>query len=334
VQAKASRFDDAEKSSREALRIYRATVGPTHRKTLSAEHGLIALMERRGHIVEALPQREALAARAAGPGLSTPRQMAYHYQWLGFDYAQVGRYDEAEASLRKSLALAGDGGSAYDRTSDNTARRELGLLRVVTGRYDEAENVLREALSLALSQQPPDNSTARAIRGSLGDLLRLRGRNDEALAVLREAADYPPSTSPTTMWRPILVAQRSEAELDAGDGATALESARQALAFAARAYPADDFRRGFALYALARAQLAAAKPSDAEPLLREALKLRHPPFPDAHPRVLEVKVALVQALDAQGKDSDARALRDEVTPLLAAALPYNQTLRARLDASH
>jgi hypothetical protein len=50
--------------------------------------------------------------------------------------------------------------------------------------------------------------------------------------------------------------------------------------------------------------------------------------------VLEVKVALVQALDAQGKDSDARALRDEVTPLLAAALPYNQTLRARLDASH
>jgi serine/threonine-protein kinase len=333
VQSKANRFDEAEKSSREALRIYRAAVGPTHRKTLSAEHGLLALMERRGHIVEALPQREALAVRAAGPGLSTPRQMAYHYQWLGYDYAQVGRYDEAESALRKSLALGSEGGSAYDRTSDNTARRELGLLRVVTGRYDEAESVLREALALALSQQPPDNTTARAIKGSLGDVLRLRGRNDEALSLLREATDYPPTTSPTAMWRPILVAQRSEAELDAGDAAAALASAQQALDFTARTFPADDFRNGFALYALARAQLAAARAADAEPLLRKALKLRQPPFPATHPRVLEIQVALVQALDAQGKHDEARALRGEIAPQLTAALPYNQTLRARLDAA-
>jgi tetratricopeptide (TPR) repeat protein len=332
VQAKAVRLDDAEKSLRETLRIYRATVGPTHRKTLSAEHGLLVLMERRGHIVEALPQREALTARASGPGLSTPRQMASHYQWLGYDYAQVGRYEEAESVLSKSLTLGSNNGSANDRISDNVARRELGLLRVTTGRYDEAENVLREALALALAQQPPDKATARALKGSLGDLLRLRGRNDEALVLLREATDFPLDTPPTSTWPPILFAERSEVELDAGDSAAAVASAQHAIDLAAKAYPADDFRRGFALYALARAQLAVARPADAEPLLREALKLRHPPFPATHPRVLEVEVALVQALDAQGRDDEARALRDEITPLLGGASPYLADLRARLNA--
>jgi serine/threonine-protein kinase len=292
------------------------------------------MMERRGHIVEALPQREALTARASPAGVSTPRQMASHYQWLGYDYAQVGRYDEAETVLRKSLTLGSEGGSAIDRTSDNTARRELGLLRITTGRYDEAESLLREALSLALSQQPPDKAIARALQGSLGDLLRLRGRNDEALVLLREATDYPPNTPPTNMWPPIVFAERSEVELDAGDSAAAAASAQHAIDLAAKAYPADDFRHGFALYALARTRLALAQPAEAEPLLRQALKLRHPPFPATHPRVLEVEVALVQALEAQGKRDEARALRGEITPLLAAALPYNQTLRARLDAAH
>ena len=331
VQSKANRIDDAKTSTREALRIYRITVGATHRKTLSVEHGLLALSERYGQIPQVLALREALTARAAGPGLSTPHELARHYAWLGFDYAQVGRYDDAEAALRKSLALGGEGGSTYDRTSANAVRRELGLLRVTAGRYDEAESLLREALALALSE-PPDTITARAIKGALGDLMRLRGRHDEALALLREAADYPADTSPTSMWRPIVVAQRSEAELDAGDITAAMASALQALDFATRAYPADDFRRGFALYSLARAQLAAAKPVDAEPLLREALKLRQPPFPNSHPRVLEVEVALAQALSAQGKPAEAVAMRTRIEPLLQeASAPYAAELRTRLD---
>lgn len=332
VQAKANRIDDAKASTREALRIYRITIGATHRKTLSVEHGLLALSERYGRIPEVLAQREALVARAASPGVSTPLELARHYSWLGFDYAQVGRYDDAEAALQKSLELGGKGGSTYDRTSANAVRRELGLLRVTAGRYDEAESVLREALALALSE-PPDATTARAIKGSLGDLLRLRGHHDEALALLREASDFPPDTASTSMWRPILIAQRSEAELDAGDAAVALASAQQALEFAAQAYPVDDFRRGFALYALARAQLAATKPGDAEALLREALKLRQPPFPVTHPRILEVEVALVQALAGQGKAAEAQAARARIEPLLLqSSHPYCAELRARLDS--
>jgi serine/threonine-protein kinase len=331
VQARANRIDAAERSVREAVRIYHATVGPNHRKTLAAEHNLLALMERRGRIVEALPQREQIAARAAGPGISTPRQLAFHYQWLGYDYAQVGRYDDAEAALHKSLALGEQASGRRDDIADNTARRELGAMRITAGRYDDAESVLREALAIALAQQPADLGNARALKGLIGELLRLRHRNVAALAALREATDFPASLSATDMWRPITLAQRSEAELDAGDAAAAEASASSALDHAHRAYPADDFRNAFALYALARACLARGAPQRAESLLREALKLRSPPHPATHPRVLEVEVALVQALAAQDKQVEASTLRARIEPLLRQAPPpYSADLEARL----
>lgn len=334
VQARATRIDEAEASAREAARIYALTVGPRHRKTLSIEHSLLALMERRGHVVEALPRRETLTALVAEPGATAPRQLANYYTWLGYDYAQVGRYDDAEATLRKSFEIsAREPGSAGDRSGDNIARREYGVVHIVTGRFDAAETILRDALAQALAQDPPDKGSARAISGSLGDLLRLRGRLDEALVLLREATDFAPNLSPSNPWRPILLAQRSEAELDAGDVDAARSSATQSLEFADKAYPADDFRRAFALYAAARVALAGQRGADAEPLLRRALGLRSPPHPATDPRVLEVEVALVQALAAQGKRDEAERLRHMLGARLVGASPYLILLRKRLAAA-
>lgn len=333
MQARANRIDAAEKSAREAARIYAKTIAPTHRKALSSQNSLLVLMERRGRIVDALPQREKLTALAATPGATTPRQLAYYYAWLGHDYSHLGRYDDAEAALRKSLDLAArEAGGANDRAGDNTARRELGVLRVVTGRYDDAERALRDALAQALASQPPDESTARAIKGSLGDLLRLEGRRDEALQLLREATVFPESLSATNAWRPILLAQRCEAELDVGDVGGASATCAQALDHAGKAYPADDFRSAFARYAAARVALAQGRNADAETLSRTALRLRSPPHPDTHPRVLEAEVALQQALAAQGRHDEARRLRGSIEPRLAGANPYFAELRRRLAA--
>ena len=333
IQARANRIDAAEKSAREAARIYAKTLAPTHRKALSSQNTLLVLMERRGHIVDALPQREKLTTLATTPGVTTPRQLAYYYAWLGYDYSQVGRYDEAEAALRKALDLAALGeGGANDRAGDNAARRELGVIRVLTGRYDDAERVLRDALARALASQPPDEGSARAIKGSLGDLLRLEGRRDEALQLLREATVFPDNASATNAWRPILFAQLCEAELDAGAIDDADASCTQALGFARKAYPADDFRNAFALYAGARVASARGHADQAEPLLREALRLRSPPHPATHPRVLEVEVALQQALASRGDRAAARTLRSGIEPRLQGANPYLATLRSRLAA--
>ena len=331
VQARATRIDAAEASARETARIYAITVGPRHRKTLSIEHSLLALMERRGHVVEALPRREALTAIVAEPGVVEPRQLANYYAWLASDYAQVGRYDDADTVFRKAFEIiAREPGSAGDRAGDNIARREYGLIRVVTGRYAEAETILRDALAQAMAQQPPDKNAGRAITASLGDLMRLLGRHDEALVLLRRATERTDALPPTHAWRPILVAQRCEVELDAGDVAAAKASADEALTFADRAYPQDDFRRAFALFAAARVALAEARPADAEPLLRRALALRASPHPVTHPRVLEVEVALVQSLAAQGKNDEAQRLRHALAPRLAGTHRHLVQLRERL----
>ncbi|MGA8278596.1 MAG: hypothetical protein WB784_10415 [Rhodanobacteraceae bacterium] len=56
-----------------------------------------------------------------------------------------------------------------------------------------------------------------------------------------------------------------------------------------------------------------------------------PPHPSDDPRVLELKVALVNALEAQHKADDARSLRAEIEPLLnASKSPYTRDLRERL----
>ena len=90
---------------------------------------------------------------------------------------------------------------------------------------------------------------------------------------------------------------------------------------------------GTPLFALARADLALGHASEAEALLREAIAVRSPPFPPADPRILEIKVPLVRALDALGRADEARALRAEIEPALkASASPYAADLLAQLNS--
>jgi serine/threonine-protein kinase len=88
------------------------------------------------------------------------------------------------------------------------------------------------------------------------------------------------------------------------------------------------------LLALARANLALGHASEAAPLLRETLAACSPPYPPNDPRVLEIKVALVNALDALGRADEARTLRGNLEPLLkASASPYLADLRQQLAAT-
>ncbi|MGN6519167.1 MAG: protein kinase domain-containing protein [Dokdonella sp.] len=319
----------AEDALREAVRIFRKLVGETHQKTLSAERNLITMMERRGRYLEALPEREALAARAERPGVTTPRELATHYQALAIDYAQVGRLDDAEKTLRRSLAL-GEQAQGPRSPADQGARNDLGDVLALLGRDEEAERVLREAIAIQQEQQPDDTARLKRLQASLGEVLHLEGRDNEALPLLVEATTLAASVPDTDVARPLALARLAEVQLAVGDATTAAATAGSALDYARRAYPADHPKLGFALYALALADLALGKPQEAEALLRETLKLRATVHPAAHPRMLEANVALAQALTAEGRKDEARALRDGVEPLLDAALPYHRALRARL----
>ncbi|TCO38356.1 serine/threonine-protein kinase [Dokdonella fugitiva] len=319
----------AEDALRDAVRIFRKLVGETHQKTLSAERNLITMMERRGRYLEALPEREALAARAARPGVTTPRELATHYLALAMDYAQVGRFADAEETLRRSLAL-GEQAQGPRSVADQGARNELGDVLLLLGRDGEAERVLREAIAIQQDQQPDDTARLKRLQASLGEVLHIEGRDGEALPLLVEATTLAASVPETDVSRPLALACLAEVQLGVGDATTAAATARSALDYARKAYPPGHPKLGFALYALARADLALGKPQEAESLLRETLKLRATVHAAAHPRMLEANVALAEALTAEGKADEARMLRDGVEPLLDAALPYHRALRARL----
>jgi serine/threonine-protein kinase len=201
------------------------------------------------------------------------------------------------------------------------------------GKYAEAERILRDSLAIQLEHDPPASIKVKTAQALLGNVLRLQHRHVEAVASLTEATTFPAPLQDNNSWRPLALSRLSEAQLDAGDAAAALATAQSALDYSRKAFTPDHFRNGFALYAVARAELALGRAADAELLLREALKVRAATHPPTHPNVLEVEATLAQSLTTQGKSTEARALAVQIEPWLrASSSPYAAELLARLAA--
>ena len=129
-----------------------------------------------------------------------------------------------------------------------------------------------------------------------------------------------------------LLAQLAECQLDAGKAGEAEHTAHQSLDRARELLPAGNPRLGSSLYALARTQMAQERPTDAEPLLREALAVRATNFPPHDPRILEIKVALIDTLQSLGRNAEANQLRAAIAPMLSeSSSPYARTLLQRLS---
>ena len=155
--------------------------------------------------------------------------------------------------------------------------------------------------------------------------------NAQLYALTRDACMI--GLSAADAWRPQALADLSQAQLDNGDAASAYATAKQALDYGHKALQ-DTYLLGIPLFAMARAAMAMERAGEAEPLLRQALALRSSVHPHNDPRILEVKVALVNALTAQQKTVEAKSLAAEIEPLLRSSThPYLADLRARLASA-
>jgi len=265
-----------------------------------------------------------------------PEALAFHSNLLGVDYRELGQLDQAVAAFREALAIwARIQGSSTETNSANPLFN-LGVTLALQGHYAAAETALRAALAIQRQHELPASQWLNTSRGEIGNLLRLQHQFPEALRELREAvaalaATSGNATGASNPMLAILQARLAEAELDAGHRAEAEAMATSALALARKALPAGNFRLGTALFSLARVKLAIADATAAESLLREALTVRSSVHPANDPRILEVKVALVNALTAQQKTAEAQNLAAEIAPLLRSpTYPYLADLRARL----
>jgi serine/threonine-protein kinase len=325
----------AEEALRKAWKIHLDTLGPEHPDTLSALHNLLGSIEGSGRYAEALPQRLQLAQQAKSSTTDvSPIKAANQCDAASNDYRELGRFAEANAMSEQALALLEQAQGARSARSV-TARSHLATTLQLQGRYPESDAVFHEALAISLEHGSLTSFSACGLRQKIGQNLRLEHHHAEAIEQLQALTQDAclQSLKENDQWRPSVLAALSEAQLDSGDVAGANLTAESAMAYARKAFPLRHFRLGIELFALARAKLAAGEPAQAELLLREALTIRTPPHPFDDPRVLEVKVALVNALTAQDKTDEARSLTAEVEPPLSASRsPYAADLRTRLTA--
>jgi serine/threonine-protein kinase len=322
----------SERMLAQALDIYRRIFGPTARDTLTDEHNLLATIEKQGRIAEALPQRLQLIETAKHAAQMHPSDLAYFLKYAGGDLRDLGRFDEAEAMLREALGVF-DASMGPDAPDSIPSLYFLASVRMLEGRYADARIPLERALAIA-TKPGVDPIDVADTHIQLSRLARLEHRPDESLRETESAAEAYRHADPHDWGRVFAFAELSNAQRAAGRLEAALASAQTAVGDARTLLPRGNYVSSGPLLALARANLALGRASEAEPLLREALAACSPPYPPADPRVLEIKVALVNALAALGRADEARTLRGDLEPLLkASASPYIADLRQQLAAT-
>jgi len=115
-----------------------------------------------------------------------PEIQADLYQTLGTMYDQLGKYDQADALLKASLAQR--------KTTDgaDSAKVAESLIALANLRNDqaqlaEAETLARQGLQMSRAHLAPDHPIVARATLTLGRILDNRGKYDEAIPTLEEA---------------------------------------------------------------------------------------------------------------------------------------------------
>jgi serine/threonine-protein kinase len=325
-------YTRAEAAYRKVLNIYLKSLDPKHPSVLWVRSDLLGAIESSGRYMEALPQRLAMLEDLDVSADVDPFLKSTQYSYAGIDYRELGRFDDARSMLEQALALTTQSEGPHS-AKGLSMRQDLGLVLQLQGLYAQSDAVFGEALALSLEHDSNTSFGACGLRHRIGQNLRLEHRYAKAVELLQALTSSAcmPSEDDTDIWRPQILADLSQAQLDAGDAAGANTTADKAMGYARKGFSPPHYQLGIVLFAQARTRLAIGKPAEAEPLLREALVARSSVHPANDPRVLEVQVALVNALTAQQKTVEAQNLAVAIAPLLRASThPYLADLRARL----
>ncbi len=183
IQETMSRYDDAEKTYRQAIAILDRTVGVNDPRAASVHASLAELLSYRGRRPEA--EREfavTLASQRKSLGANHPDVAATLID-LGFLYTNERRYAEADAAFEESLRIYRALGSADAANS----LRVWSLSLMGQERYAEARARLDECLAIARSQYGPKNQITLTALGNLGDAELHGGDRAGAEATLTEA---------------------------------------------------------------------------------------------------------------------------------------------------
>lgn len=235
-----------------------------------------------GEPAEALP----LALRAmqlADQHLGSTRALTLRVRG---NYAHIlsltGRNEEAEPILTKALSTARQKLGEYDLDTEILTNQYANLL-LSQGRYQDAEPLFADALRLARDMQGDTGLHTSSAMRAYADVLLVLNRMDEALELYREA----------------------------------LRLNRQLPDFAKVGVKPDLLEMNLAssLAGYARGLAENGQPSDAEPLMAEALAIYREKNGNRHPNTLATTAEYALLMVDLGRNQRAEALYAELIPL-------------------
>jgi serine/threonine protein kinase/tetratricopeptide (TPR) repeat protein len=240
---------------------------------------------------------------------------------IGNTFQGLGRYDEAEPNLRKSLAIR-RAALPPGHPDIATSLNNLASLLQDKNKLADAEPLFREAIQIYRAAVPPEHANIASSLDNLAWLLQSQNRIEEADPLYREAisirraslpAGHPDIAKGLNNLASLLQSQNKLADAE--------PLFREALAIRRAGLPAAHPDVAAGLNNLASVLQAENKLDEAEPLFREAVQIFRASLPPGHPDIARALNNLASLLKTRNKLAEAEPLFRESLAIRRAALP-------------
>jgi serine/threonine protein kinase/tetratricopeptide (TPR) repeat protein len=290
----------------EVLKKTRDKLGREHADTLLAMNNLAVEYQDAGRFEEAVALlEESRARRQAGLGIDHPDTLASMHN-LALVYRDAGRLTDAvpllEETLKRRRIRLGP-----DHPDSLASLNSLAITYRNAGRLAEALPLFEETFNRFEAKLGRNRTETLAAMSNLAGAYQALGKSTEALALFDGAvAGYKATVGPDHVSTVIATSNLADAYRIAGRLADALPVLEDSLALVKAKLGPDHPHTLMSMYSLARAYLDA-KPSQAEPLLREFLAIRQRKTPNDW-RTFETRSLLGGSLSSQKKWPEAEPL--------------------------
>jgi serine/threonine-protein kinase len=287
----------SESLYREALRIHRAAFGDLDLRVATDRQNLTLALRNLGRYAEALEQARltvGVVEKILGPQHPDLSRALFT---LGTTLYHMARYPEAEAVLRRGVAVARD--ALGDHALTATALNNLGLVLMDWHGLDEAERVYTESMRISTEQLGPNHNSTLIAASNLACVHTRQGKLEQAEAELRDLlAREQAAAIKDQVWE---LNRLGDVRRQRGDWREAVDLHRRALQQAQALFAANARQPALSRYYLALALIDGGQNAEAERELRAALDAWRALLPPAgaHPFAASARLALGRLLAAQ-----------------------------------
>jgi eukaryotic-like serine/threonine-protein kinase len=310
---------EAETNLRAALAIERrlgADLGAGTRNYLALE------LERRGAYPEAKTLlREAAEIDKRTQGADSP-DYARTLHNLASSYIDSGDLQSAEPQLREALAIRRKV-LGNDHPDLFYGLNNLSVVLLTKGDWEGAEQFAREGLALEERVLPAGHPQIASAHNGLARVLEAENKLSEAEQEYRQALDILHAANQSTGWAASQInLNLAILQLDRRQYAEAERRSRWSLDTVRKLGGDEAPLVANALIEVAEDRVFQGDAQSAEPLLRQALKIRQEKYRPGHPLIIFAQTRLGEALTGEGKYAEAEPiLRQAVSSAHNAEFP-------------